>query len=81
MIMAFLTVNIRDEISLRLSKNNFRPTSGVRNLDFRFLFTASKDAEFNLKGSHKWNFQYSRIFFAMKIDFRALRPARIVSLK
>ena len=41
---------------------------------FRFTFTASKDAEFHLRGSHKEDFQDPRMFSALKIDFRALWP-------
>ena len=63
------------QISLRLTKKqvpaHFRCTKFWK-LDFRFSFTASKDAEFNFRGSHKGDFQDRKMFCASTIDFRAL---------
>ena len=81
-----IILNIKP-ISLKSSKNpfpaHFRCTKFSK-FHFRFSFTASKDAEFNSRGSPKGGFQDPRMFMPRKSTFDLFGkklPARLVTVK
>ena len=63
------------QVSFRLTKNQFSAHFRCTKFEkfyFPFSFTTLTDAELNLRGSHKGDFQDRKMFCASTIDFRAL---------